>query len=456
MSLLTPSRLSDALGASWSSPLTPLTEARGYLVMACSTEQLHRTKRQMANVLSQAAATNRTFVEPGVASSFVVEPWGAHVSTCGTRAAGGARLYWDMPRLQEAALGLGTGVVGLDALEARLAELLGSGVPPPGFDRILDVLPCRTDIGVCNTDGGNRAVVDRSVNAYRESLATHLRERHRGAYIVLLTQFNQDPRADSAADGWFRPAPVLRAAAAEAACAFGLDPCACEGARCAAGGFVAVHWRSETALAFDVAGGLETCAGLLVAAAEAAATSLSAELRAQRGARGGARGGARREWSGSVAVDAAGRVALPKEGTTAAAAAAADDDDDDEEEEERATAAYDGDALDDDALTPPRRRAAAQSWRASTTTRRHACRLCGRCSGAAERQRRTSRPRRAAAFRSRVPLEPDGAFGEREREGATMIDEGSMKQHPHEISISVPRLNRLHSNLAQRHNERGL
>ena len=109
--------LSDALGASWSSPLTTLTEARGYLVMACSTEQLHRTKRQMANVLSQAAATNRTFVEPGVASSFVVEPWGARVSTCGTRAAGGARLYWDMPRLQEAALGLGTGVVGLDALE---------------------------------------------------------------------------------------------------------------------------------------------------------------------------------------------------------------------------------------------------------------------------------------------------------------------------------------------------
>ena len=90
--------LSDALGASWSSPLTPLTEARGYLVMACSTEQLHRTKRQMANVLSQAAATNRTFVEPGVASSFVVEPWGARVSTCGTRAAGGARLYWDLPR----------------------------------------------------------------------------------------------------------------------------------------------------------------------------------------------------------------------------------------------------------------------------------------------------------------------------------------------------------------------
>ena len=33
---------------------------------------------------------------------------------------------------------------GHGSLEARLAELLGSGVPPPGFDRILDVLPCRT------------------------------------------------------------------------------------------------------------------------------------------------------------------------------------------------------------------------------------------------------------------------------------------------------------------------
>ena len=97
------SALRDSLAASWTSPLTPLTEARGYLVVACSTEQTHRSKRLIAQVLRQAAATNRTFVEPGVAGSFVVEPWASSVAVCGAAAAGGARLYWDMPHLREAA-----------------------------------------------------------------------------------------------------------------------------------------------------------------------------------------------------------------------------------------------------------------------------------------------------------------------------------------------------------------
>ena len=100
--------LRDSLAASWTSPLTPLTEARGYLVVACSTEQTHRSKRLIAQVLRQAAATNRTFVEPGVAGSFVVEPWASSVAVCGAAAAGGARLYWDMPHLREAGLELGT------------------------------------------------------------------------------------------------------------------------------------------------------------------------------------------------------------------------------------------------------------------------------------------------------------------------------------------------------------
>ena len=95
--------LRDSLATSWTSPLTPLTEARGYLVVACSTEQTHRSKRLIAQVLRQAAATNRTFVEPGVAESFVVEPWASSVAVCGAAAAGGARLYWDMPHLREAA-----------------------------------------------------------------------------------------------------------------------------------------------------------------------------------------------------------------------------------------------------------------------------------------------------------------------------------------------------------------
>ena len=63
---------------------------------------------------------------------------------------------------------------------------------------------------------------------------------------------------------------MLRRAAAEAACAYGLDPCA--GASCrpgslpggsSTGGFVAVHWRAEGSLAFTVPGGLELCARLL-------------------------------------------------------------------------------------------------------------------------------------------------------------------------------------------------
>ena len=85
--------LRDSLATSWTSPLTPLTEARGYLVVACSTEQTHRSKRLIAQVLRQAAATNRTFVEP----------WASSVAVCGAAAAGGARLYWDMPHLREAA-----------------------------------------------------------------------------------------------------------------------------------------------------------------------------------------------------------------------------------------------------------------------------------------------------------------------------------------------------------------
>ena len=121
MSLLSVDGLRNALVSSFMSPLTPLTEARGYLVIACSKEQTHRTKRLITAAMSHAVAANRTFVEPGVAASFVTEPWA--VSSCGTRATGGARLYWDMPRLREAAVGMGTDIVGLDALQERLAEL---------------------------------------------------------------------------------------------------------------------------------------------------------------------------------------------------------------------------------------------------------------------------------------------------------------------------------------------
>ena len=289
--------LRDALAASWSSPLTPLTEARGYLVVACSTEQTHRSKRLIAQVLRQAAATNRTFVEPGVAGSHVAEPWASRVAVCGTAAAGGARLYWDMPHLREAALGLGTDAVALDALGSRVAELLGSGVPPPGFDRIIDLLPCRADLGVCAQGSGQAAVVDRTVASYEQALAKQLQSAHSRAYVVVLGGFNQDPRVDAATDSWFRPSPVLRRAAAEAVCEYGLDPCACEGASCRAGGFVAVHWRAETSLAFRVPGGLTKCSRLLGETAEAAAAELTAEL----------------EWSGNVAVDAHGSV-LPREG----------------------------------------------------------------------------------------------------------------------------------------------
>ena len=171
MDSLAISALRDSLAASWSSPVTPFTEARGYLVAACSTEQAHRSKRLIAQVLRQAAATNRTFVEqPGVAGSFVVEPWASSVAVCGAAAAGGARLYWDMQHLREAALELCTDIVVLDALGSRVAELLGSGVPPPGFDRVLDVLPCRTDLGVCEQGGGDRtALVDRPVAAYEQA-----------------------------------------------------------------------------------------------------------------------------------------------------------------------------------------------------------------------------------------------------------------------------------------------
>ena len=129
MDSLAISALRDSLAASWSSPVTPLIEARGYLVAACSTEQAHRSKR----LIAQVAATNRTFVEPGVAGSFVVEPWASSVAVCGAAAAGGARLYWDMQHLREAALELGTDIVALDAPGSRVAKLLGSGVPPPGF-----------------------------------------------------------------------------------------------------------------------------------------------------------------------------------------------------------------------------------------------------------------------------------------------------------------------------------
>ena len=60
----------------------------------------------------------------------------------------------------------------LDALGSRVAELLGSGVPPPGFDRVLDVLPCRPDLGVCEQGGGDRtALVDRPVAAYEQAPA---------------------------------------------------------------------------------------------------------------------------------------------------------------------------------------------------------------------------------------------------------------------------------------------
>ena len=60
----------------------------------------------------------------------------------------------------------------LDALGSRVTELLGSGMPPPGFDRVLDVLPCRTDLGVCEQGGGDRtALVDRPVAAYEQAPA---------------------------------------------------------------------------------------------------------------------------------------------------------------------------------------------------------------------------------------------------------------------------------------------
>ena len=68
----TPAELGEALAASWSAPLTPLSESRGYLVLACSTEQIHRSKRLIAQAIGQAAAVNRTFVEPGFAASFLV------------------------------------------------------------------------------------------------------------------------------------------------------------------------------------------------------------------------------------------------------------------------------------------------------------------------------------------------------------------------------------------------
>eukprot|EP00966_Prymnesium_polylepis_P066591 1545982-Prymnesium_polylepis.1 len=175
--LATPAELGEALAASWSAPLTPLSESRGYLVLACSTEQIHRSKRLIAQAIGQAAAVNRTFVEPGFAASFLVEPWASGVAICGTPAVGGARMYWDMPRLQRAARALGTDIVGLDALRARVAALLGGGAPPPGFDRVLDVLPCRTDLAVCTQEDG-KGLVEKPVKAYREALRAQLRSRH--------------------------------------------------------------------------------------------------------------------------------------------------------------------------------------------------------------------------------------------------------------------------------------
>ena len=289
------------LASSWSSPLTSLSESRGYLVLACSTEQIHRTKRLISQVLWQAAATNRTFVEPGFAGGFLVEPWASSVSMCGTEATGGGRMYWDMERLRRAALGIGTDIVGLDALRSRVATLLGSGTPPPGFDRILDVVPCRGDYGVCTTNSVRKAVIDKSISAYREALQSELARAHSRAYVVVLYDFSQDARVDASTDGWFRLPPPLRSAAARAVCGFGLDECACErqqrqqrrgggggggggvrgGLRCVRGGpgrFVAVQWRTERSLAFGLDGGLARCASLLADATELAAAELIDDL----------------------------------------------------------------------------------------------------------------------------------------------------------------------------------
>ena len=296
------------LAASWSSPLTPLSEARGYLVLACTTEQIHRTKRLISQVLWQAAATNRTFVEPGFSSGFLVEPWASSISMCGTEATGGGRMYWDMERLRRAAVGIGTDIVDLDALRSRVATLLGIGTPPPGFDRIIDVVPCRGEYGVCTSTSVRKAVIDKSISAYREALHSQLTRAHGRAYVVVLYDFSQDARVDASTDGWFRLPPPLRSAAARAVCGFGLDECACEqqrrrqrgsngggggsvrgGLRCARGApgrFVAVQWRTEGSLAFRLDGGLARCASLLTDATELAAAELIDDLEEANAAEG--------------------------------------------------------------------------------------------------------------------------------------------------------------------------
>lgn len=163
--------------AASSSLLTPLTEARGYLVVACSTEQTLRSEQLAAQVLRQAAATNRTFLAPGVAGSYAVEPWTSRVAVCGTAAAGGARVSWNVLHLRDLALRLGSDVVALDALSGRMAELLGSGVPPPGFDRILDMLPCSADLGLCAQGGGQTALGDGSAGRYEQARAVRQTDR---------------------------------------------------------------------------------------------------------------------------------------------------------------------------------------------------------------------------------------------------------------------------------------
>ena len=43
-------------------------------------------------------------------------------------------------------------------------------MPPPGFDRVLDVVPCRADLGACEQGGGRAAVVDGPVAGYEQAL----------------------------------------------------------------------------------------------------------------------------------------------------------------------------------------------------------------------------------------------------------------------------------------------
>jgi len=279
----------QTLSKSWTSPLTPETEARGYLMIYCNQEQMNRHKNLIAQFIRIAGAVNRVFVEPGVVRSTIAQPWAINnysAPTCNDTAIGGARLYWDMPHLREASRKAGSDIVDVDAMRDRVQNLESTGSLPKGFDSLLTVLHCREELGACPIPGSfGKFNVTRPHHEYVENMQAQLLKMQK-SYLVVISGFERDPNRQHDDDIWFRPSPALFKIAYSALCHTTLDPCKCANARCAPkaakGSYVAVQWRSEASVAGRMQA-LEGCADLILMEANTHSAALAASLKAESG-----------------------------------------------------------------------------------------------------------------------------------------------------------------------------